>query len=87
MKSNFALILFSILLLFPFTVKSEKTGAEFIIQGTVTSKTEGAIIGASVAEIDVNNRVVGGNITDINGHYVLKLKNTANHLSLVISAM
>jgi len=81
MKSNFALILFSILLFFPFSARSEKTGADFIIQGTVTSKTEGAIIGASVAEIDANNRVVGGNITDINGHYVLKLKNTANRIS------
>ena len=81
MKSNFAITVFFILLFFPFSARGEKTGADFIIQGTVSSKTDGAIIGASVIEIDINNRVVNGNITDINGHYVLKIKNPENRIS------
>lgn len=81
MKSNFALIILFVLLLLPAMAISQKSGGDFIIQGTVTSKLEGAVIGASVTEIDVNNRVVGGNITDLNGHYVLKMKNKLNRIS------
>jgi len=81
MKSNFAITLLFVLLLLPFTAKSERPGVELIIQGTVSSKTDGAIIGASVTEIDGNNRIVNGNITDVNGHYVLKIKNSENRIS------
>jgi len=81
MKSNFAILLLSVLLLIPFLAKSERPGVELIIQGTVSSKTDGAIIGASVTEIDGNNRIVNGNITDVNGHYILKIKNPENRIS------
>ena len=81
MKSNFAITLLFVLLLIPFLAKSERPGVELIIQGTVSSKTDGSIIGASVTEIDVNNRIVNGNITDVNGHYVLKIKNSENRIS------
>jgi len=82
MKSNFAITLLSILLLFPITAMSQKPAGDFIVQGTVTSKQDGsAIIGASVVEIDANNRVVSGTVTDLNGHYVLKVKNPENKIS------
>ena len=81
MKSNFAITLLFVLLLIPFLARSERPGVELIIQGTVSSKTDGAIIGASVTEIDGNNRIVNGNITDVNGHYVLKIKNSENRIS------
>jgi TonB-linked SusC/RagA family outer membrane protein len=81
MKSNFILTLLFFLLLFPVAAMSQKSGGDFIVQGTIKSKLEGEIIGVNVAEIDQNNRVVGGTITDINGHYVLKVKNVENRIS------
>jgi TonB-linked SusC/RagA family outer membrane protein len=83
MKSNFAITFLFILLLFPALAFSQKPGDGLTIQGTVSSTPDGPIIGASVTEIDANNRVVGGCITDLNGHYVLRLRNTENHLSIV----
>jgi len=80
MKSNFAITLLFILLLLPFSAQGQKSGGD-IIQGTVSSALYGAVIGASVTEIDINNRIVSGNITDLNGHYVLKMKNASNRIS------
>lgn len=55
----------------------------FILQGEVISITDGwPIIGANVSEIDANNRVVNGTITDFNGKYVLKLKSNQNRISV-----
>lgn len=82
MKSNFAIFLFSILFLFPVTAFSQKAADDFIVQGTITSNVDGLpLIGVSVTEIDVNNRVVSGKVTDINGHFVLKIKSPDNRLS------
>ncbi len=54
-----------------------------IIQGKIISNLDKeALIGVSVAEIDINNRVMTGTTTDINGHYVLKVKNPKNSLSI-----
>lgn len=54
-----------------------------VLQGEVTSANDGyPIIGANVSEIDVNNRVVNGTITDFNGKYVMKLKSPANRISV-----
>ena len=48
-----------------------------VLQGEVTSSNDGyPIIGASVSEIDANNRVVNATITDFNGKYVMKIKNS-----------
>jgi TonB-linked SusC/RagA family outer membrane protein len=80
MKSNYVITLFFILLLLPSLIKGQNTGSN-LIQGTVTAKAEGAVIGASVTETDANNRVVSGTITDINGHYVLKIKSPDNKIT------
>jgi TonB-linked SusC/RagA family outer membrane protein len=81
MKSKFSIAILFILLLLPALANSQKMGSDIILQGTVTSLADGAIIGASVTEIDVNNRVVSGCITDINGHFVLKIKSPENRIS------
>lgn len=74
-----AILLFSFALL-PFQVSAQNEGV--IIQGTVVSTTDNdVLIGVNISEIDANNRVVNGTITDVNGHYVIRMKNTANKLS------
>ncbi len=55
----------------------------YILQGEVSSNNDGwPIIGANVSELDANNRVVNGTITDFNGNYVLKLKSNKNRISV-----
>jgi TonB-linked SusC/RagA family outer membrane protein len=52
-----------------------------VIKGTVTSKTNGeTLIGVTVTEVNADNRLISGAITDINGQYVIRVKNTANKL-------
>ena len=80
MKSNFAISFLFILLLFPALAFSQKQ-ADVIIQGTVSSDPDGPVIGASITEIDANNRVVSGCTTDLNGHYVLRIKSIDNRIS------
>lgn len=82
MKSNFKKTLLFIFILVPLLVQGQKTGSDLIIQGNVTSKSDGwPLIGVNVAEIDANNRVITGTVTDFDGHYILKIKNPDNKLS------
>jgi len=82
MRSNFAITLLFIILLLPFSAQGQKPGGTLIVQGTITSKLDGsAIIGASITEVDENNRVVSGTISDLNGHYVLKVKNAEDKIN------
>jgi TonB-linked SusC/RagA family outer membrane protein len=81
MKSNLFISFLFILILLPFSVSGQRQSGEVVIQGTVTAHGEGPVIGVNVAEIDANNRVVSGTITDFNGRYVLRIKNPANRLT------
>ena len=81
MQRNQIIILLFSLLLLPFGSFGQKTGSDIIVQGTVSAKADGNLIGVNVTEIDVNNRLVTGTVTDINGHYIIKIKNSANRLS------
>ena len=57
-----------------------QTGS-IIIQGTVTARSNAeTLIGVSVTEVDATNRVQSGAVTDVNGHYVIKVKNINNKL-------
>lgn len=57
-------------------------GTEAIVQGTVTSKQTGeTLIAVSVTEVDATNRIVTQQVTDFNGQFVIKVKNTKNKLS------
>ena len=72
---------FVLALMLPLTSICQNAEGGIIIQGQITSSSDAQkLIGANVSEIDVNNRVVGGTITDINGQYVLKVKSTGNRL-------
>jgi TonB-linked SusC/RagA family outer membrane protein len=53
-----------------------------MIVGNVFAKNEGALIGVSVSEIDATNRVISGTITDVNGDFSLRIKNTRNKLKI-----
>lgn len=79
MKRN-QIILLLCFLMVPIGILAQKS-SNVIVQGTVTSKADGNLIGVSVTEVDGTNRVVTVAITDINGHYVIKVKNTENRLS------
>ncbi len=64
----------------PFVLSGQSQTSDVIIQGTVSSVVDGTLIGVSVTEVDANNRVVNVSITDINGHYIIKVKSTKNKL-------
>jgi len=78
MKRNQLILL--LFLLVSLTAIAQKS-SDVIVQGTVSSKADGALIGVSVQELDPTNRSVTAAITDINGHYTIKIKNTSNRLS------
>ncbi|MHB9055530.1 MAG: SusC/RagA family TonB-linked outer membrane protein [Paludibacteraceae bacterium] len=85
-KANiFTILILSLLLVLISSTKNyaQSTGDDNIIQGTITSTTDGeTLIGASVTEIDGNNRVISSANTDINGHYVLRVKNLNGRISV-----
>ncbi len=74
-------LLILLILLTHFT-SAQRNTSELIVQGTVTAKSDSyPLIGVNVAEIDANNRVVTGTVTDFDGRYVLKIKNPNNKLT------
>ncbi|HRZ96400.1 MAG TPA: SusC/RagA family TonB-linked outer membrane protein [Paludibacter sp.] len=81
MNSKVAFMFLMLVLLIPVRSIAQSKTENFIVQGEVTSNTDKlALIGVNVSEVDDNNRVVNGTVTDFNGHYVLKLKNPNNRL-------
>ncbi len=71
-------ILISALLFISFIVKAQSK--QDIVLGTVKSESGETLIGVSVAEVDKNNRYIGGEVTDFNGDYVLKVSNRENRI-------
>ncbi|MBP1540984.1 MAG: SusC/RagA family TonB-linked outer membrane protein [Prevotella sp.] len=55
--------------------------AQKMVTGMVTDEL-GAVIGASVVEIDNGNRVVGGTTTNMEGAFALTVKNTKHRLRI-----
>ncbi len=51
------------------------------ISGTITDDF-GGVMGASVVEVDVNNRNVSATVTDINGNFSMSIKNPKNKLRI-----
>lgn len=51
-----------------------------IIRGKVFSDSDPGLISATICEIDATNRIVSSAITDINGNFSLKIKNSQNKL-------
>ncbi|MBN2767271.1 MAG: SusC/RagA family TonB-linked outer membrane protein [Paludibacteraceae bacterium] len=79
MRSN---LLFSLLIWLILTpLQAQRTGGEQIVQGTVTAKSDGSpLIGVNVTEVDANNRLVSGTVTDFDGRFILKVKSGNNRL-------
>lgn len=68
----------SLLLMLPVVAQRQ---AEVVVQGVVTSRLDGSeLIGVNVAEVDASNRIVTGTVTDFDGRYVIRVKNTNNKL-------
>ena len=68
-----------LLMLVSLTAKGQQSS---IIQGNITATNNESLIGVSVTEIDATNRVVSGTVTDFNGHYILKIKDPNNRISI-----
>lgn len=55
---------------------------DVIVQGQVISSSDREpLIGVNVAEVDANNRVVSGTVTDFDGRYVLRVRSTSNRIT------
>ena len=66
-----------VILLFCFTVSmAQGSGA---ISGTVSDEME-PLIGASVCEVDATGRIINATVTDINGHFTMKVKDSKNKI-------
>ncbi|MDD4991000.1 MAG: SusC/RagA family TonB-linked outer membrane protein [Paludibacter sp.] len=78
-RQIFPILLIGIL----FPVHAFAQSAANIIQGTIISSYEkDPLIGVNVSEVDKANRIVSAAVTDINGHFVLRVKNIQNKLSV-----
>ena len=61
------------------TKKEKAVKAGDKISGTVSDEA-GPLMAATVCEIDVNGRIVNSAITDINGHFTMKVRNPQDRL-------
>lgn len=63
-------------------ISSGQTSRERVVRGTVSSATDGeTLVGATVIEADDKKRIISATITDINGQYVLRIKNPENNIA------
>jgi TonB-linked SusC/RagA family outer membrane protein len=81
MNYSYRSILFFVLMICCISSFGQPKGGDIIIKGKVTSKTNGeTLIGVSVIEMNADNRLMNVTTTDINGQYVIRIKNEANKL-------
>lgn len=82
MKANKKTLLL-LLALFSFTVAFSQQRA--VIRGRVIDKADKTpVIGANIIEYDKDNRVINGTICDVNGNFVLEMKNINNTVRVSI---
>jgi len=64
-----------------FSLKAQTVAAKILVKGKlIDAKTKETLIGATVVEQDADKRNVTGTVTDIDGNFVLSVKNTANKI-------
>ena len=69
-------------LLIPYVSVGQSPETQRVVRGTVSSATDGeTLVGATVIEADDKKRIISATVTDINGQYVLKVKNPANNIA------
>ena len=57
---------------------------KLVIRGRVIDKSDkSTVIGANIIEFDNENRVINGTITNVNGDFVLEMRNSANNIRVV----
>ena len=56
-----------------------------VIRGRIIDKSDGsAVIGANVVEYDAENRIINGTITNVNGDFILKIKDPSNTVKVSV---
>ena len=56
-----------------------------IIRGRVIDKVEKiAVIGANIIEYDKENRIINGTISNVNGDFVLEMRNSENIIRISV---
>lgn len=81
MKKYKSTILFT-LALFIFTSAFSQRA---VIRGRIIDQSDGsAVIGANVIEYDADNRIINGTITNVNGDFVLEMKNISHILKVSV---
>lgn len=81
MKFRIAGTILFICLLIPFYSMGQSPASGRVIQGTVTAADDGGtLVGVNVVEVDAQKRIMSATTTDLNGHYVIKIKNPSDRL-------
>ena len=63
----------------------EAFGQKTVIRGRITDPTENQpVIGANIIEYDSDNRIINGTISNINGDFVLEMKNPGNLVKISV---
>jgi TonB-linked SusC/RagA family outer membrane protein len=79
--NKFICLLFAGLMWSSISVQAQKETA--VIRGTITTENDKlGIPGASVVELDKDNRIISGTTTDMNGNYSLKVTSLSNKVSI-----
>lgn len=82
MRLSFVAFFYALIFTIPVAGYGQAGGGQ-VIQGVVTSAADKEpLIGVNVIEIDANNRIVSSAVTDVNGKYVLKVKNPNGRVSV-----
>ncbi|HKM92548.1 MAG TPA: SusC/RagA family TonB-linked outer membrane protein [Prolixibacteraceae bacterium] len=82
-RINKSIVLILALVLFCFVEVLAQSGQ--IIRGRVVDKNDAeSLIGVTIAEIDKDNRIVGGTATDVNGDFVYTMRSGANMLRVSV---
>src|SRR5699024_10203160 len=64
----------AVLFVLPLSVQAQDNQKRFILRGTVLDANTGnPLIGATVVELDKDNRTINGTVTDIDGNYALRV--------------
>jgi len=58
----------------------EISAQSLVVRGNVKDEMGSPLFGATVAEIDANNRILSGAITDVNGNYVIKMSSPSSRI-------
>ncbi len=57
-----------------------QSSGDVIIRGKVYSKIDGPLMAVNIIEIDQSKRIISATVSDFNGNFSLKIKNTTNRL-------